>query len=57
MSARSMRLNDHGQQTLGKTLQTTHNTARALAYTIAYWPCAPRLLTLWARAGPVTQGQ
>ena len=52
-----MRLNDHGQQTLGKTLQTTDNTARALAYTIAYWPCAPRLLTLWARAGPVTQGQ
>ena len=25
----------------------------ALAYTIAYRPCAPRLLTLWARAGRV----
>ena len=29
----------------------------ALAYTIAYRPCAPRLLTLWARAGPGAQGQ
>ena len=26
---------------------------RALAYTITYWPCAPRLLPLWARAGRV----
>jgi hypothetical protein len=25
--------------------------APTLAYTIAYRPCAPRLLTLWARAG------
>ena len=28
-----------------------------LAYTIAYGPCAPRLLTLWARASPGAQGQ
>ena len=28
-----------------------------LAYTIAYCPCAPRLLTLWTRAGPGAQSQ
>jgi hypothetical protein len=33
------------------------HSLRALAYTIAYRPCAPRLLTLWASAGPGAQGQ
>ena len=31
--------------------------AASLVYTIAYSPCAPRLLTLWARAGRGAQGE
>ena len=30
-----------------------HPCVHALAYTVAYWHCAPCLLTLWARAGRV----